>query len=378
MSTSVLSTTKIYDATGRPETEKIAYFTSLCVLGSGTLLSGFQLGRTKHGCESTIRVCRSLDGGASWAESPFRFETNWRGTPGSLAAGEMVEAEPGRVLLFTTWFDRSDPARPLFDPVTEGLLRSRQFVAESTDEGLTWSDWRELDMHGLTGCATTGPPLKWSDGTIAFAFESFKEYDDPRPAQHAAWLLVSRDGGRTFDRPWLVAQHPEHSLYYWDQRLCATDRPGEFFGLFWTHDRPAKRDRRVHQVVDSLDTPRDRRPTPDETEITGQIAAPLWLDDQRRLALVVDRDRPSTIKLWRSDDAGRTWPAELATTIYQHDERALLSQGLVEIDFAQYWEDMGKWSFGHPALRRLPDGRLLVAWYAGSPDRMSIHCATLP
>jgi len=31
--------------------------------------------------------------------------------------------------------------------------------------------------------------------TIAFAFESFKEYDDPRPARHAAWLLVSHDGG---------------------------------------------------------------------------------------------------------------------------------------------------------------------------------------
>ena len=36
---------------------------------------------------------------------------------------------------------------------------------------------------------------------------------------------------------------------------------------------------------------------------------------------------------------------------------------------------MGKWSFGHPALRSLDDGRVLLAYYAGVPDRMSIHWA---
>jgi hypothetical protein len=61
--------------------------------------------------------------------------------------------------------------------------------------------------------------------------------------------------------------------------------------------------------------------------------------------------------------------------VHTHDERAALSQGRENIDFKQYWEDMGKWSFGHPALRRLTDGRLLLAWYAGSPDRMSLHWA---
>ena len=61
--------------------------------------------------------------------------------------------------------------------------------------------------------------------------------------------------------------------------------------------------------------------------------------------------------------------------IHTHDERAALTQGRENIDFKQYWEDMGKWSFGHPALRQLKDGRLLLAWYAGSPDCMSVHWA---
>lgn len=364
----------ISDAALRRDSEGISYFTALCPLRSGTILAGFQVGRSKHGPDNTIGLCRSTDGGESWTTIPFRFETRLKEIPGSLAGAEMVEVAPGRVLLFATWFDRSDRDRPLFDPVTEGLLRSRQLMAVSSDEGSTWSPWREIATPSLTGCALTGPVTAWSDGTIAFAFESFKEFDDPLPARHAAWLLISRDGGETFDPPWRVAQHPEHTLYYWDQRLCPTTTPGEFVALFWTHDRPAQRDRRVHFLRASI---RDPQPLlrPVETTIPGQIAAPLMLKDGRLFAFVVDRDQPGTLTLWQSLDGGVTWPSDTRLVVHQHAELAQLSQGREQIDFAQYWEDMGKWSFGHPAIRRLSDDRLLLAFYAGSPDRMSIHWA---
>jgi hypothetical protein len=79
--------------------------------------------------------------------------------------------------------------------------------------------------------------------------------------------------------------------------------------------------------------------------------------------------------LWASADGGASWPAKDRLVVYTHDERAALSQGRENIDFAQYWEDMGKWSFGHPAIRRLPNGAVLLAWYAGAPDCMSLHWA---
>ncbi len=301
----------------------------------------------------------------TWQDLSHRFATTLDGAPGSLAAAEMVEAEPGRLLLFTTWFDRSDPARPLFDPVTEGILHSRQLMAVSADEGETWSPWQVVPTPGLAGCAITGPPVRWLDGTIAFAFESFKEYDDPRPGRHAAWLLVSRDGGRSFDAPTLVAQDPEHRLYYWDQRLCPAGPAGEYVALFWTHDLAAKRDLNVHILRGSIR----------ETSIPGQIAAPLLLEDGRLLAFVVDRGRPGTMKLWQSRDGGDTWPESESLTVHVHEELARLSQGKENVDFKEYWEDMAKWSFGHPAIRPLDDGRVLLAWYAGTPQRMSIHWA---
>ncbi len=305
----------------------------------------------------------------------MRFQSQLDDIPGSLAGAEIFEVEPGRLLLFFTWFDRSDPERPLFDPETEGILRSLQLMADSTDEGDSWSGWREIPTPGLTGCAMTGPALKWSDGTIAFASESFKEFDDPAPAHHAAWLLVSRDGGETFEQPFLVAQDPQNTVYYWDQRLCVGSAPGEFTALFWTHDRSAQRDLDVHLLSANLNDGERAGSSPVVTTIPGQIAAPLLLDDGRLLAFVVDRDRPGTMRLWQSSDGGQSWPTPDSLLVHEHEERAELSQGLTDIDFAQYWEDMGRWSFGHPSIRQSESRRVVVTWYAGSPTCMSVHAA---
>jgi hypothetical protein len=365
----------IFDATSQPPERRIAYFTSLCVLRSGTILCGFQNGPAKHAPTSTIRLCRSADRVETWELLPAVFETRFRGVPGSLGAAELVEAAPGRLLLFATWFDRSEPDRPLFDPVTEGILKSKQLLSMSTDSGSTWSPWRELCTGDLKGCALTGPIIRWSDGTIAFPFESFKEFDDPRPGRHAAWLLVSRDEGATFTAPLLVAQCPEHKVYYWDQRLCPGPQPGQFTALFWTHNLADQRDLDVHLRHGVVTENAIDLSAIVPTKIPGQIAAPLRLRDARLLAFVVDRGQPGTMTLWCSSDDGATWPSAHRRVIYTHDERAAITQGRENIDFKQYWEDMGKWSFGHPAMRSLGDGRLLLAWYAGTPNCMSLHWA---
>jgi hypothetical protein len=365
----------IYDAATRPQHERIAFFTSLCTLRSGSIISAFQVGSGKHAPDCTLRLSRSADGGRTWAELSTRFQTAVGGVAGSLSGPALVETEPGRLLLLATWFDRRDPHRPLFDPATEGILHSKILLSESNDNGETWNAWRELPTPGLTGCATTGPIVRWPDGILACAFESFKEFDDPRPARHAAWLVASTDGGRTFAAPQLVAQHPEHKVYYWDQRLCPGKTSGELTALFWTHDLQQKRDLHVSLRRARLEEGQLRAEPIRETTMPGQIAAPLVLEDGRILAFVVDRDRPGTMTLWCSRDGGLTWPAQDRLIVHVHDERAAISQGKENIDFKQYWEDMGKWSFGHPALVPLGEDRALLAFYAGTPDAMSIHWA---
>jgi hypothetical protein len=216
--------------------------------------------------------------------------------------------------------------------------------------------------------------LTWPDGTVAHAFESFKEFDDPQPAQFGAWLCISRDGGRSFEPPWSVAKDPAQKIYHWDQRLCPAGDNGEFVGMFWTHNRAEKRDMNVHLLRASLADGERAARQPVETSIPGQIAAPCVTEDGRLLAFVVNRDTPGTMTLWQSGDDGRTWPEADRLIVHSHDEHAALTQGRDNINFAEYWEDMGKWSFGHPVIRPLGAGWLLV-WYAGIPGRMSIHWA---
>lgn len=365
----------IFDATNRPPGQNVNSFTGLRRLQSGAILAGFQSGSAKHGLDATARLCRSRDGGKTWTPLEHKFDTSLGGVPGSLSSGDTVEAEPGRLLLFSTWFDRSDPKKPLFDPVSQGVLHCKQVWAVSTDEGASWGPWNILPTPGLTGCATTGSPLRWPDGTLGYAFESFKEYDDPNPGRHGAWLAISRDGGKTFPDFHLVAQHPEHKIYYWDQRLGTGRAPGEYVAMFWTHHLESKEDLNVHFRKGSINDKAHPIAQISDTKIPGQIAAPLLLDDGRILAFVVDRNRPGTMKLWVSSDGGKTWPAAESLVVHLHDERAMLSQGMKNIDFNQYWEDMAKWTFGHPSICPLGDGRVLLAFYAGVPGCLSIHWA---
>ena len=374
----VESKSTILNALALPAHERVAFFTSLCRLQSGNLLCGFQIGPRKHAATSTIGLCSSSDDGRTWERVTTHFETVLNGVPGELGTAELVEVAPGRLLLFSTWFDRSEPDRPLFDPVTEGILHSKQLMTVSSDDGRTWAPWRTLSTGDLRGCALTGPCLRWDAGRIAMAFESFKEFDDPEPGRHAAWMIISDDGGETFSEPLQVAQHPDHSVYYWDQRLTIGLRPGEWTALFWTHDLAGKTDLNVHlrhgRMSDGEPIALQRGPLRC-TSIPGQIAAPLWCYDGRLLAFVVDRNSPGTMTLWSSSDAGESWPAEERLVVHIHEEHAALTQGQQNIDFRLYWEDMAKWSFGHPAMCRIDDETVLLAWYAGSPDCMSLHSA---
>ncbi len=368
----------IRDAGLAEEHRKISYTTSLLSLRSGTVLAGCQSGPGKHTPNNTILLARSRDGGRTWTPLPHQFPTVYQGIPGSLLCASMVEASPGRILLFTTWFDRSDPQRPLFDPTTEGLLRSRQLFCCSDDEGDTWTSWSEMQTPGLTGCAVSGPALHWSDGTIGVSFESFKEFDDLSPLQPAAWLNLSRDGGRTFERPRQIAQDPDHQTYFWDQRAVATGSPDGLLALYWTHDRSTGRDLNVHLTRQLLTEDPSLAAMPRDTGLRGQIAAPLLTVSGILFALVVDRGLPGTITLFQSSDFGAHWHTAGGFLIYAHDETAAVTPGHQHVDFAKYWEDMGKWSFGHPAICALPEENTwLTAWYAGTPDAMSIHWARI-
>ncbi len=366
----------IHDATAARPDERIAFVCGLYRASSESIFASCQLASAKSAPDSHLGLFRSRDHGLTWQRLPAQLPTSFQDIPGSIAGGELMEVAPDRLILVSTWYDRSDPERPLFDPVTEGLLKSKILKTFSDDDGETWSAWEEIPLHGLTGAAVSGGLLGWPDGSIGVGFESFKHYDEEVGNPHAAWILRSFDRGASFPELSQVASDPAGMISYWDQRLCATTEPGEYLGLFWTHDRNVKADLTVHGKLgrcgESIAT---NLPRP--TGIEGQISGVTILADRSAIACVVNRNDPATISLWHSLDGGHTWPSESELTIYNHTEMAKLSQGASDIDFAQYWEDMGRWTFGHPAVLALSPGETLVTYYAGAPGVLNMHWAII-
>jgi hypothetical protein len=78
----------------------------------------------------------------------------------------------------------------------------------------------------------------------------------------------------------------------------------------------------------------------------------------------VDRTGAPQIKLRLSDDGGRTWPDASESTLYGLDAA---SQSRRKDSMQDAWAEMGRFSVGLPATAPLPDGGLLVVYYAG-PD----------
>ena len=211
--------------------------------------------------------------------------------------------------------------------------------------------------------------MRWPDGTIAFAFESFKEFDDPGPGRHAAWLMVSRDGGESFSRPLLVAQHPQHARSTIGTSGSAPARTtASSSAMFWTHDLARKRDLNVHlrrgtitadtisvDPIRSDDDPRaDRGAVPVGRRAAAGLRGRSWpaVDDD---AVVLAR--------WRryvagGGSTGRLYPRRAGRALAGPRERRLSAVlgGHGQVEFR---------ASGHAAAGRRPPAAGLVRRHAG-------------
>lgn len=364
----------IFDAGQAPPHRRFCSFTSLLRMADDRLLVAFRAGSSKDSPDENILICQSTDEGRHWELIFEGLPLEYAGVRGAWRAGALIELEPGHLLGYFTWFDRSDPTLPLCNPQTQGILPSRLLLAESDDDGRSWHAWREMETRPFEGVSATGAPLRLGNGILAFPFEAWKGYYDARPGAHHALLCLSHDAGRTFEPPAVVAHDPSAGVFYWDQRLGRAPDTGRLIAMFWTHDRSAGQDRHVHVAWGTPDGSRWTTP-PADTGFAGQIAYPLCLGEERVLAMYVHRHDPPSIRAVISCDFGRTWDLEGECVIY---ESAGMESGMRgRRGFGDYWADMNRWTFGHPEACRMPNGDVFVAFYAGDTTAMSMRWARL-
>ena len=107
------------------------------------------------------------------------IETGWdvrRASLATTANGELVAA-----LLMV---DKSS-GRALHHPLTEGILPIRNQLSWSQSDGVTWS--RPADLIGAPWPQIAVEQLVALPDALVANFETFKDYDDPRP-----WLYSRR------------------------------------------------------------------------------------------------------------------------------------------------------------------------------------------
>jgi hypothetical protein len=348
-------------------------FPGICVTGDGRWLCSFRAAPRKSAMAGQhVALTWSDDDGRTWRDPVRPFPPpSVDGKPGSLRTGYITEREDGSFVAVLCWVDGSDPALPFLNEETEGLLDTRIFASRSHDRGETWSTVKPIPTDAFpVPTPITGPLLLLGNGDLACQFELNKHYDDPAPWRHKSVLMFSPDYGRTWPDHSVASDDPDGRVFFWDQRPAVLP-DGRILDFFWTYDTQRAEYLNIH-ARESRDDGQSWSPMRD-TGVPGQPAAPVMLRNGDIAMVYVDRTRAPVISMRTSADGGLTWPPSTELAIYQSVDR---SQNVDKRDMNDAWSEMSKFSIGLPATATLPNGDVLVVFYAGDDaDRTSIRWA---
>jgi hypothetical protein len=360
---------------GVPGTPRaILTFASVTALAGGVLLAALRAGSSKDAADETIELHRSDDGGRHWRMlRQLSYDAPIDGARGSLKLCYLTELAPGQVIAAAMWIDRTSyPGQPLFNPATEGCLPMSIVLAESADQGATWSPWRLVPMPEQIGPASlTSPILKLADGTLAMSIETNKHYHDATPWLQQVVLFHSRDGGQSWGAPITAGRDPSGRIFNWDQRLgLAPD--GRIGAFIWTYDSQTRTYLTIHRRI-SADGGASWSAAED-LGIADQAGRPAVLPDGRVLLPWVDRFGQRAIRARLAPAIDAPFAPASEVVLYSLDAAG---PGARDDSTGALLAEMSLWTFGLPYAEALPDGQVLVVYYAGSQASMDIRWARL-
>jgi hypothetical protein len=185
-------------------------------------------------------------------------------------------------------------------------------------------------------------------------------------------LFHSDDGGQSWGAPITTGQDATGRIFNWDQRLGLA--PDRRLGAFvWTYDSTAKRYLNVHRRI-SADGGRSWS-TAEDLGFADQAGRPAVLPDGRVLLPWVDRfgTRSIRARLAPAIDAAFDPAGEVVLYSLEQDRPAAAGDDSTGALLAE----MGLWTFGLPYAVALPEGDVLVVYYAGSSATMDVRWARL-
>lgn len=347
-------------------------FPSVTALSDGTLLATLRAGDEKDSAKERIEFYRSSDNGLNWSgpTQPF-VPPDVRGSGGTLKLCYITELAPNRLLAAAMWVDRTTyPGKPLFNAETEGCLPMVILLADSGDNGASWMTWREVPMPQEIGPASlTSPIMRLSDGRLAMSIETNKTYLDGSKWLQKAVFFHSADEGKTWSAPVTVAEDPTGRIFNWDLR-CAVAPDGRVGSFAWTYDTATTRYVNIHRRISSDGGVSWTEP--EDIGVSDQAARPAVLPDGRVVLAWVDRFGTQSIRARLATSIDMPFEAASEVEVYAHAKAQAASS-----DTGDMLASMDVWSFGLPSATALPDGVVLVVYYAGEPKALDARWAKL-
>lgn len=348
-------------------------FPALLQLTDGTLLLTCRSGSSKDSVDETIELYRSVDGGSTWStpETPFA-EARVNDKQSSFRLCYLTEINSDHLIAASMWIDRETHAeKPFFNPDTEGCLPMGIFLADSFDQGVTWSEWRYIELPDELGPPSlTNPLIQLPDGTLVMNIETNKHYYDGSKWYQRVVCLHSSDLGKTWGEPMDAGYDPSGQIFNWDQRVGMTV-DGTLATFTWTYDTSTQQYLNIHRRI-SHDGGRIWSEAED-IGITDQAAHPAILPDGRTVLAWVDRFHTQSIRARLAPQVEADFDPKTEVIIYAHqsDDRSQSN------DTGALLDEMSIWSFGLPYAETLANGDVMVLYYAGDSQTMDIFYARL-
>jgi len=358
---------------GHPWTRRaMATFPSVTVLPDKSLIASYRVGSTKDSDDELIEFRRSSCLGDTWTEPSSPFDSTVDGKRGSLKCVYITCLPENHALACALWVDREAyPGKPLFNPETEGCLPMAVLLADSFDCGKSWTPWRSVPVTEDIGPPSlTSPVLRLPTGELAISIETNKPYrDHSKWCQHVVYLF-SRDEGRTWSAPHTVSQDPEARIFYWDQRAAVAE-DGRVLAVSWVYDHAANVYLNMRRSI-SADAGRSWS-APCDLGFADQPSHPAILPDGRVVLAWVDRFGTRSIRARIADALDGEFRPESEVVIYDHE----LRQPSGTKNTGRMLNEMSLWTYGLPYAEALPNGEVMIVYYAGDETTMTVYWCRL-
>jgi hypothetical protein len=308
---------------------------------------------------------RSADAGATWTEAgPIwpHLANRW-----SIFASISRDAT-GNLYMFGSRSPIDTPGETFWSDATQGLKQNELVWARSTDGGRTWADPRPIAMPIPGAAEAPGALCVTGDGTWIAPYSPYNTFDPAVRVDRGQVVVVrSADQGRTWSHSAMLRFDEANSggAEAWTVQLA----DGRLLGTGWHLDHTGAIEH-ANKYALSADDGGTWTATR-STGIRGQSTALAALPDGRAL-FIYNQRKHGEIGVWLA--VVRPTEADFGIVSNQIIWRA---EKPTQRDTSGEHAEWGDFSFGEPAIARLPDGTLLAVIWCLQPSGNGIRYVRL-